>query len=193
MAQGVDFGRDSLNSYTEFSSCLDCFQQPPGDRFPDARTDDFSEALAALLGPDAPGLSATTITRLKADWWDDYERRLTRDLERACPKRIRTLVTDYGREFTDCLFGLRKRAATGKHELDSLCSDLGIEHHLAPPQHPQTNGMVENASTVGSRRCCNRTTSARAKNWQLRCTAMWLLTASGSRSQPWPAGRPCRR
>ena len=35
---------------------------------------DFSEALAALLGPDAPGLSASTITRLKADWWDDYER-----------------------------------------------------------------------------------------------------------------------
>ena len=44
------------------------------DRFPDARTGDFSEALAALLGPDAPGLSASTITRLKADWWDDYER-----------------------------------------------------------------------------------------------------------------------
>jgi hypothetical protein len=25
-------------------------------------------------GPDAPGLSAGTITRLKADWWDDHER-----------------------------------------------------------------------------------------------------------------------
>ena len=36
-------------------------------------TGDFSDALAALLGPDAPGLSATTITRLTADWWDDYE------------------------------------------------------------------------------------------------------------------------
>ena len=43
-------------------------------------TGDFSEALAALLGPDAPGLSATTITRLKADWWDDYERWSKRDL-----------------------------------------------------------------------------------------------------------------
>ncbi|TGD41318.1 IS256 family transposase [Pseudotabrizicola sediminis] len=43
-------------------------------------TGDFSEALAALLGPDAPGLSATTITRLKADWWDDYERWSRRDL-----------------------------------------------------------------------------------------------------------------
>ena len=43
-------------------------------------TGDFSEALAALLGPDAPGLSASTITRLKADWWDDYERWSKRDL-----------------------------------------------------------------------------------------------------------------
>ena len=43
-------------------------------------TGDFSEALAALLGSDAPGLSATTITRLKADWWEDYERWSKRDL-----------------------------------------------------------------------------------------------------------------
>lgn len=34
---------------------------------------DFSEALAALPGPDAPGLAASTITRLKAVWWDEYE------------------------------------------------------------------------------------------------------------------------
>jgi len=43
-------------------------------------TGDFSEALAALLGSDAPGLSASTITRLKADWWEDYERWSKRDL-----------------------------------------------------------------------------------------------------------------
>lgn len=41
---------------------------------------DFSEALAALLGPDAPGLAASTITRLKAVWWDEYEAWLRRDL-----------------------------------------------------------------------------------------------------------------
>src|SRR5262245_23174227 len=34
---------------------------------------DFSEALAALLGRDAPGLSATTVTRLKAIWQQDFE------------------------------------------------------------------------------------------------------------------------
>jgi transposase-like protein len=41
---------------------------------------DFQEALAALLGPNAAGLSSTTISRLKADWWTDYERWQRRDL-----------------------------------------------------------------------------------------------------------------
>jgi putative transposase len=36
-------------------------------------TGDFSEALAALLGPDAPGLSASTITRLKEVWQQEYQ------------------------------------------------------------------------------------------------------------------------
>jgi putative transposase len=35
-------------------------------------TGDFSEALAALLGPDAPGVSASTITRLKTVWEQEY-------------------------------------------------------------------------------------------------------------------------
>jgi putative transposase len=34
---------------------------------------DFSEALAALLGPDAKGLSATTVTRLKGLWEQEYQ------------------------------------------------------------------------------------------------------------------------
>src|SRR5689334_4254763 len=36
-------------------------------------TGDFSEALAALLGPQAKGLSATTVTRLKAVWQEEYD------------------------------------------------------------------------------------------------------------------------
>ncbi len=40
----------------------------------------FEEALAALLGPAAPGLSASTITRLKASWTEEYERWSRRDL-----------------------------------------------------------------------------------------------------------------
>ena len=41
---------------------------------------DFSEALAALPGPDAPGLAASTMTRLKARWRDEYEAWRRRDL-----------------------------------------------------------------------------------------------------------------
>jgi len=43
-------------------------------------TGDFSEALAALLGPNAEGLSSSTITRLKANWWDEYQSWRKRDL-----------------------------------------------------------------------------------------------------------------
>lgn len=70
-------------------------------------------------------------------------RRFLRDLERACPLKIRTILTDNGKEFTDRLFGMRKRSATGKHEFDKLCAELDIEHRLTPPKSPQTNGMVE--------------------------------------------------
>lgn len=44
-------------------------------------TGDFSEALVALLGPDAPGLSATSIARLKATWEGEFEARSKRSLE----------------------------------------------------------------------------------------------------------------
>jgi len=35
-------------------------------------TGDFSEALKALVGPDCPGLSATTVTRLKSVWEQEF-------------------------------------------------------------------------------------------------------------------------
>jgi transposase-like protein len=43
-------------------------------------TGDFSEALAAILGEQASGLSPTNIVRLKAGWEDDYKRWCQRDL-----------------------------------------------------------------------------------------------------------------
>ena len=61
----------------------------------------------------------------------------------AAPFRIRTLLTDNGKEFTDRLFGSRARAQSGQHEFDALCEALGIEHRLITPGRPQTNGMVE--------------------------------------------------
>src|SRR5260370_32604463 len=44
------------------------------------QTGDFAEALAALLGADAGGLSASTIARLKEAWADEHARWLKRDL-----------------------------------------------------------------------------------------------------------------
>ena len=43
-------------------------------------TGDFCEALAALLGPEAPGLSASTIARLKEVWQGELEHWQRRDL-----------------------------------------------------------------------------------------------------------------
>lgn len=43
-------------------------------------TGDFAVALGALLGPDAGGLSASTIARLKEVWTDEHARWLKRDL-----------------------------------------------------------------------------------------------------------------
>lgn len=43
-------------------------------------TDDFTEALEAILGPDAKGLSANTVVRLKEVWTSEYEQWAKRDL-----------------------------------------------------------------------------------------------------------------
>jgi transposase-like protein len=44
-------------------------------------TGDMNEALQSLLGPDCPGLSATTVTRLKKVWEEEYEQWSKRSLE----------------------------------------------------------------------------------------------------------------
>lgn len=43
-------------------------------------TGDFSDALAALVGKEAPGLSAPTISRLKTIWQQDFDKWRSRDL-----------------------------------------------------------------------------------------------------------------
>jgi putative transposase len=52
-------------------------------------TGDFTEALEAILGEGASGLSATNIVRLKAGWEADYKAWSQRDL---APKALRLLV-----------------------------------------------------------------------------------------------------
>jgi transposase-like protein len=43
-------------------------------------TGDFAEALAALLGPDAGGMSASTVARLKEAWAEEHARWSKRDM-----------------------------------------------------------------------------------------------------------------
>ncbi len=64
-------------------------------------------------------------------------------LHKAAPFKIKSLLTDNGREFTDRAFGSRERDACGEHEFDAPYAALGIEHRLTRPKHPQTNGMIE--------------------------------------------------
>lgn len=44
-------------------------------------TNDFPTALSAILGPEAKGLSSSTIVRLKSIWEEDYEKWSSRSLE----------------------------------------------------------------------------------------------------------------
>ncbi|TCJ18390.1 IS481 family transposase [Parasulfuritortus cantonensis] len=64
-------------------------------------------------------------------------------LAKAAPFHIRTILTDNGKEFTDRFITAGERTPTGEHAFDQLCAELGIEHRLTQPKHPQTNGMVE--------------------------------------------------
>jgi Transposase, Mutator family len=50
-------------------------------------TGDFSEALAALLGKDAAGLSASAIGRLKDGWFDEHAAWQKRDLSAKAVRR----------------------------------------------------------------------------------------------------------
>jgi transposase InsO family protein len=65
-----------------------------------------------------------------------------RRLSQAAPMKIQTLLTDNGSQFTD-RFTSKAQTPSGQHAFDRQCVELGIEHRLCPPRHPQTNGMVE--------------------------------------------------
>jgi putative transposase len=86
-------------------------------------TGDFSEALKAILGPDAPNLSATTVTRLKAVWGQDHETWSKRSL---AGKRYVYVWAD-GVHFNirleegrQCILVLMGATADGKKELIAI-------------------------------------------------------------------------
>ena len=84
---------------------------------------DFSEALAALLGPQAKGLSATTVTRLKSIWEKEYHEWSRRSL---AGKQYVYVWAD-GVYFNirleggrQCILVLRGATADGKKELIAI-------------------------------------------------------------------------
>lgn len=79
---------------------------------------------------------------LYADQTDGSSGDFLNKVQQACPVKIVKLLTDNGSQFTD-RFTSKKREPTGCHDFDVRCGELGIEHRLCPPRHPQTNGMVE--------------------------------------------------
>ena len=88
---------------------------------------DFEEALGALLGKDAGGLSASTIARLKEAWVDEHARWLERDLS---AKRYVYFWVDgiYVQarleDDAQCLLVIIGATAEGKKELVGLADGL---------------------------------------------------------------------
>ena len=83
-------------------------------------TGGFQDALTALLGPDAPGLSASTVVRLKKIWEEDYRKWSQRSLAN---KRYVYLWVD-GIHFNirleqerSCILVIMGATASGKKEL----------------------------------------------------------------------------
>jgi putative transposase len=89
-------------------------------------TNDFTEALAALVGKDSPGLSAPTISRLKSVWQEDLDQWQKRDLSH---KRYAYIWADgiycnVRMEDRQCLLVIIGATKGGKKELLALDSGL---------------------------------------------------------------------
>jgi len=87
-------------------------------------TSDFTEALSALVGKDAPGLSASTISRLKTVWQEDLQQWQNRDLSH---KRYVYIWADgiycnMRMEERQCLLVIIGATEEGKKELLALDS-----------------------------------------------------------------------
>ncbi len=67
--QGIRFHTLILPPYMRRSRSIE--ELLPGLYVKGASTGDFAVALQALLGPNAPGLSASTISRLKESWQEE--------------------------------------------------------------------------------------------------------------------------
>jgi putative transposase len=87
-------------------------------------TGDFCEALGALLGPDAKGLSATTVTRLKGLWQDEFAAWSKRSLAGKHYVYVWADGIHFNirlQEGRQCILVLMGATAEGKKELIAVC------------------------------------------------------------------------
>jgi transposase InsO family protein len=69
-------------------------------------------------------------------------RRLPARVDDRRPIKITKILTDNGSQITD-RFSMKDKTPSGQHAFDKVCAGMDIEHRLAPPRHPQPNGMME--------------------------------------------------
>jgi hypothetical protein len=136
-------------------------------------TGQFEEALAALLGPDAPGLSAATVRRLVAGWQQEHQRWQSRDLS---TRRYVYIWAD-GVYFTprldhdrQCILVLIGADADGRKEL--LAIEDGYRESTRPPHaasHVGAPGELARAAAPAARRERPRHGArARHRRWRAR-------------------------
>jgi len=85
-------------------------------------TNDFSDALSALVGKDSPGLSASTISRLKSIWQEDLDKWKKRDLslKRYVYIWVDGIYCNVRMEEKQCLLVIIGATEDGKKELLAL-------------------------------------------------------------------------
>ena len=113
-------------------------------------TGDFSEPLAALLGKDAKGLSASTITRLKKVWEDEYQEWNKRSLaDKEC-----VYVWADGVHFNirleedrQCILVLMGATKDGKKELIAIVDGIGL--HPPKTRNSQNSFPVRFHPAIG--------------------------------------------
>jgi len=84
---------------------------------------DFQEALTALLGRDAPGLSASTISHVKETWKDEHQRWSRRDLSNRRYVYLWVDAFHFGVRLEDaaqCILVVIGATADGRKELLAL-------------------------------------------------------------------------
>ena len=91
----------------------------------------------------APGFVHVDVKYLPQLPDQDQRTYLFKRLIDQAPFSITQMLTDNGKEFTDCFCATGDRQATGTHTFNRVCTDNRIEHRLTKPRSPQTNGMIE--------------------------------------------------